>query len=363
MDKRYLIFISSTYEDLKVEREKVTRAIMDLNNIPARMENFPAAGIRPKDLIERVIRECDYFVLIIGSRYGSISDSGKSYTEEEYNYAVHEGIPVIAFIQDGIINNHDDDYKRLLEFKERVKHGTHTIRTWTSPDQLMAIVATSLHNAININPRPGWVRADAGNSAKEEFDNQIKEPQSRNKLLDGVEVADGETVKSDDNSDENSDFWRTELSAHLRIGFDYWDRHFEIPYSIKLSLKEWFIPIATSINDSVSDVTVYGIVYDLSKVFYNDPYYKKTFMNCVYNYINSKSSKSLSGNIIYQTRKLLNTGGLLPNIKGIEINDRDIKIIIQELQKEGLIEKEIRSDIQLSEKGEEYLEKFVYQEN
>ena len=114
MDKRYLIFISSTYEDLKVEREKVTRAIMDLNNIPARMENFPAAGIRPKDLIERVIRECDYFVLMIGSRYGSISDSGKSYTEEEYNYAVHEGIPVIAFIQDGIINNHDDDYKRLF---------------------------------------------------------------------------------------------------------------------------------------------------------------------------------------------------------------------------------------------------------
>ena len=85
MEKRFLIFISSTYEDLKEEREMVTRAILDLNCFPARMENFPAAGIPPKDLIEKVMKECDYFVLIIGDKYGSISESGKSFTEEEYN--------------------------------------------------------------------------------------------------------------------------------------------------------------------------------------------------------------------------------------------------------------------------------------
>lgn len=42
MDKRYQVFISSTYADLKDERSKVIQTIMEMDCIPAGMEIFPA---------------------------------------------------------------------------------------------------------------------------------------------------------------------------------------------------------------------------------------------------------------------------------------------------------------------------------
>lgn len=42
MEKRYQVFISSTFSDLMDERSKVMRTIMSLDCIPAGMELFPA---------------------------------------------------------------------------------------------------------------------------------------------------------------------------------------------------------------------------------------------------------------------------------------------------------------------------------
>ena len=41
-NKKYQIFVSSTYEDLKEERMAVLTAILDMGHIPAGFENFPA---------------------------------------------------------------------------------------------------------------------------------------------------------------------------------------------------------------------------------------------------------------------------------------------------------------------------------
>lgn len=43
MDKRYQIFVSSTYADLKEERRRVIQALMEMDCIPSGMELFPAA--------------------------------------------------------------------------------------------------------------------------------------------------------------------------------------------------------------------------------------------------------------------------------------------------------------------------------
>ncbi len=40
MQKRYQIFISSTYKDLIEERQKVTQAILELYHFPIGMEMF-----------------------------------------------------------------------------------------------------------------------------------------------------------------------------------------------------------------------------------------------------------------------------------------------------------------------------------
>lgn len=90
MEKRYQVFVSSTYLDLQTERQQVMQALMEMDCIPAGMELFPAADEEQWEFIKRVIDDCDYYLLIIGGRYGSISPEGISYTEMEYDYAVEK---------------------------------------------------------------------------------------------------------------------------------------------------------------------------------------------------------------------------------------------------------------------------------
>ena len=87
MDKRYQVFLSSTYTDLKEERQKLIHALMEMDCIPAGMELFPAADEEQFEFIKRIIDDCDYYIVIVGGRYGSLAGGGISYTEKEYEYA------------------------------------------------------------------------------------------------------------------------------------------------------------------------------------------------------------------------------------------------------------------------------------
>jgi len=51
------------------------------------MEAFPAADEEQFEFIKRLIDQTDYYVLLLGGRYGTISPDGYSYTEKEYRYA------------------------------------------------------------------------------------------------------------------------------------------------------------------------------------------------------------------------------------------------------------------------------------
>ena len=97
MDKRYQVFVSSTYQDQQEERAEVIRALLEIDCIPAGMELFPASDEAQFDLIKRVIDDCDYYIVIIGGRYGSTDEKGLSYTEKEFDYAVEKEIPVMVF--------------------------------------------------------------------------------------------------------------------------------------------------------------------------------------------------------------------------------------------------------------------------
>src|SRR5438093_11478813 len=100
MDKRYQVFVSSTYADLKEERRKVIQTVIEMDCIPAGMELFPAADEEQWEFIKRVIDDCDYYLLIIGGRYGSTTPEGMSYTEKEYDYAIEKGIKVVALLHE-----------------------------------------------------------------------------------------------------------------------------------------------------------------------------------------------------------------------------------------------------------------------
>ena len=101
--KKYQVFISSTYEDLKEERAAVSKTLLDLGCIPIGMEQFPASGMSQMEYIVKILVTCDYYILILAGRYGSIDPTdGIGYTEKEYDYAVTNGIPVMSFIIDDI---------------------------------------------------------------------------------------------------------------------------------------------------------------------------------------------------------------------------------------------------------------------
>ena len=94
------MFISSTYSDLKDERDRVFQTLLGMDCMPAGMELFPALDEEQLKFIKRIIDDCDYYILIIGGRYGSVSPEGVSYTEKEYQYAIEKKIPVLAFLHE-----------------------------------------------------------------------------------------------------------------------------------------------------------------------------------------------------------------------------------------------------------------------
>ncbi len=98
MDRRHQVFISSTFTDLIDERREVMQALLEMDCLPAGMELFPAGNSDQWTLIKGVIEQSDYYLIIIGGRYGSMTAEGISYTEKEYDYAVELGIPIIGFV-------------------------------------------------------------------------------------------------------------------------------------------------------------------------------------------------------------------------------------------------------------------------
>jgi hypothetical protein len=117
MRKRKLqIFLSSTYEDLIDHRLAAMEAILAAGHIPAAMEQFSPGDETAWDKIKRWIDESDAFILIFGGRYGSINpESGKSYVEMEYEYAIERKKPFFAVV---VSDKHHEE--RLREFGSKV---------------------------------------------------------------------------------------------------------------------------------------------------------------------------------------------------------------------------------------------------
>lgn len=170
MDKKYQVFVSSTYEDLQEERKSVMEALLRMNCFPVGMEYFNASDESQWDVIKSLIDECDYYVLIVAGRYGSIEpSSGKSYTQKEYEYAISVSVPVIAFLHKdvsllpkGKTESDASIEKKLVSFKNDVKR--RLCKFWDTSDNLASQVILSLTNLIKTRPRIGWVKADQSSS-------------------------------------------------------------------------------------------------------------------------------------------------------------------------------------------------------
>lgn len=165
--RRYQVFVSSTYLDLVDERRRVTEALYQSNYIPVGMEMFPSTTDGSIKIIEKLIKESDYYVLIIGSRYGSIyTEKNVSFTKHEYNFAIKHKKRPIAFIHDcaekHIPPESSDQLAQLSAFKAEVQ-STRGVTFSATPDGLALNIITALNQDDQRASRPGWIRADSDN--------------------------------------------------------------------------------------------------------------------------------------------------------------------------------------------------------
>lgn len=165
IDKKYQVFVSSTYMDLQEERQEVIKALLELDCFPSSMEFFPSTDDDQWTLIKQIIDDCDYYIVIIGGRYGSISSEGISYTEKEYRYALESGKPIIAFLHNDPKNlpvkNSELDpeaIKKLEAFKVLVQKKM--CKYWSNAVELGSVVSRSFIKLQKSHPAVGWVRGD-----------------------------------------------------------------------------------------------------------------------------------------------------------------------------------------------------------
>lgn len=171
MDKRYQVFVSSTYDDLIDERKEATQAILKCNCFPAGMELFPASNKKQWSVIKQVIDDSDFYLLIIAGRYGSlgIDDSGKKigYTEMEFDYALLQRKPIIVMLHRHpenlsakLTEKTEVNIKRLEKFRDKAMSGR-LVAFWENKDQLNGEILSSLHKMISSTPEAaGWIKAD-----------------------------------------------------------------------------------------------------------------------------------------------------------------------------------------------------------
>ncbi|MFK4657160.1 DUF4062 domain-containing protein [Bradyrhizobium japonicum] len=246
--KKYQVFVSSTYSDLIDERREVIEAIIDLGHIPAGMEGFPAIDIEQFKYIKKVIDQCDYYVLIVAGRYGSMSSDGTSFTEMEYRYAVESGKVVIAFVLDPavlaslpakIVDTNEQIVAKLEKFKADVMTGR-LVRLWTDRSSLSRAVMKSLIAAFDEFPGEGWVRASV--QANEDVLAQINELRVKNEHLAAEnELLKAQLVPQIDNI--------ASLDTPYLIKYTYSDRPgSRVATSLTMTWREIFLAVAPQLS-------------------------------------------------------------------------------------------------------------------
>ncbi|CAI9417546.1 hypothetical protein ANOBCDAF_04007 [Pleomorphomonas sp. T1.2MG-36] len=185
MDVKFQVFVSSTFSDLEDERRIVIEQILSLGHIPIGMELFHASDDTQWNYIKRRIDESDYYIVIVGERYGS-ELKNKSYTQMEYEYAIERGVPVAAFLlhnsarerwpQSKVESSKLDKINKFRELCERK-----LVNYWKNGDELAAKVTTTLVSMFTNFPRTGWVKADK--AASPTVANEIAKLSEENRQL------------------------------------------------------------------------------------------------------------------------------------------------------------------------------------
>jgi len=169
-DKRYQVFISSTFADLAEQRKQAVEVVFERGHIPIALERFAASNESDLEVITRAIQDCQVYLLILGHRYGEIvPDRDISYTELEYEIAEANGLLVLPFI---LKPKEVERLRKELDpqkTKDRIEIGNlpkldafqHRIgrfrQMWGPEDQFKFLVANALNDNLRHVKKPGLI--------------------------------------------------------------------------------------------------------------------------------------------------------------------------------------------------------------
>ncbi len=284
-NKKYQVFLSSTYSDLMEERRKALEILLMADCIPAGMEAFVATDDEQFEVIKRVIDLCDYYILIIGKRYGTINMATVlSYTEMEYDYAKEKNIPVLAFVIDDSVSLADEKtdtdsnkIEKLKNFRDKAMTNR-LVSIWKTSDELIGKLSIAIMRAKSEIIRPGWQRAtdyDEATLRRDIMELQAKNIELETELKNANKIIASLTIQNNVGFDD----------CNIQIDYHYYDNNFSRNYSNTYTLPELFKVIATQMMDvSITEDAVLNAIKNYmfsstSGKYFNDNQLIKRLLN------------------------------------------------------------------------------------
>jgi regulator of replication initiation timing len=217
LKKKLQVFVSSTYEDLKMDRQAAVSAILKAGHIPAGMELFTSGDKSQMDTIRRWIDESDVYMLIFGGgRYGSVEPNTEvSYTELEYDYALEQEKPLFAVVinegalelrvrESGTYLMEKENPKLLSMFREKVLSN---ISSFFSDDKdIKLCVYESLSDFSGNRDLKGWVSSDEVVNSQSLLDEITRLNQENENLKQSLESAEKKVTKPSKAKNSEEDF-------------------------------------------------------------------------------------------------------------------------------------------------------------
>lgn len=145
------VFLSSTWEDLKPERESVEASLHRMRDTSfVGMEYFGSRPETPREESLNEVERSDVYIGIFAHRYGS------GITEAEYRRARQQDLPCLIYIKDdnvpvppGFVDRDGEKIAKLDALKRDLR-AQHIVSFFKSPDHLAAQIVADLHNLFGI---------------------------------------------------------------------------------------------------------------------------------------------------------------------------------------------------------------------
>ena len=159
------IFISSTIHDLGHLRDSIRDLISELGYNPV-MSEYGDVGYLPTESAEDscyiAMRDCQMSIMIIGKRYGSISENGNSITHNEFRTARERNVPVIFLVNEEVLS-----YKRV--FEANGKNSKMNFPGMENPSKIFELIKEFSESKLN----NGLITFTNVQSAKNNLKNQL----------------------------------------------------------------------------------------------------------------------------------------------------------------------------------------------